>query len=152
MRVLHFEFSDFFRRIIHDMSTRLGFDYYGTSYGDDLFKALAKQDFDVIITGMELGDITAEKLIENLKASKYQNIPVIILTSSEIENIHKRLRQLEFNDLILKENLNIDVYKKCILRFEKSSQNSHTSCLLMKKSDCYSLVYDLLQHIALVFI
>ena len=121
MRLLHFEFSDFFRRIIHDMSTRLGFDYYGTSYGEDLFKALAKQDYDVIITGMELGDITAEKLIENLKASKYQNIPVIILTSSEIENIHKRLKQLEFNDLILKENLNIDVYRKCILRFEKSS-------------------------------
>lgn len=120
MRVLHFEFSDFFRRIIHDMSTRLGFDYHGTSYGEDLFKYLAKHDVDVIITGMELSDVNAGQLISNLKSSKYSDIPVVILTSSEIENIHKRLRQLEFNDLILKEQLTIELYRKCILRFEKS--------------------------------
>lgn len=118
MRILHFEFSDFFRRVVHDMSVRLGFDYFGTSDGEDLFRMLAKHDFDLILTGMELSDINAEKLISNIKASKYNNIPVVILTSSEIENIHKRLKGLEFNDLILKENLTIESFKKCITRFQ----------------------------------
>ena len=120
MKILHFEYSDFFRQIIHDMSSRLGFDYYGTSRGDDFFKLISKHDADVIITGMELSDMKAEELISNIKDSKYTDTPVIILTSLEIENIHKRLKELTFNDLILKENLTVDSFKKCIGRFDRN--------------------------------
>jgi len=120
MRIIHFEFSDFFRRIVHDMSTRLGIDYIGSSEGEELFKILARHDVDLIITGMELTDINAEKLISNIKSSKYNELPIVILTSSEIENIHKRLKGLDFNDLILKENLTVESFKKCIMRFEHS--------------------------------
>ncbi len=118
MRILHFEFSEFFRRFVHDLSVRLGYDYIGTDSGDNAFKLLAKHDVNIIFTGMELSDMPAEQLIEELKSSKYSELPVVILTSSEIANIHKRLKGLEFSDFILKESLTIESFKKCVQRFE----------------------------------
>ncbi len=117
MRILHFEFSDFFRRIVHDMSLRLGYDYIGTSRGEELLKLLEKNEVDVIFTGMELSDMDAEHLISNIKASKFANIPIVILTSNEIAESHKRLTGIEFNDFIVKDNLNVNTLKKCVLRF-----------------------------------
>lgn len=122
MRILHFEYSDFFRHVVHDMALRLGYNYIGTSNGEDLFKILAKQDVDVIFTGMELGDMTAEVLISNIKSSKFDFLPVVILTSSEIADIHKRLKGLDFSDFIVKENLTIQTLKKCVSRFEDESE------------------------------
>ncbi|MDH8677553.1 response regulator [Fusibacter bizertensis] len=119
MKILHFEYSDFFRRVVHDMALRLGYDYIGTSNGDDLFKILAKHDIDVIFTGMELSDMSAESLISNIKSSKFDFLPIVILTSSEIADIHKRLKGIEFSDFIVKENLTIQSLKKCVNRFEK---------------------------------
>ncbi|HAS75027.1 MAG TPA: hypothetical protein DCS67_12855 [Clostridiales bacterium UBA8960] len=120
MRILHFEYSEFFRRIVHDMSTRLGFDYIGTSSGEDLFKIMAKNEIDVILSGMELNDMSAEMLIANLKSSKFSDIPIVILTSTEVADIHKRLKGLEFNDFLTKESLTIERLKKCVLRFQKN--------------------------------
>lgn len=118
MRILHFEYSDFFRRVVHDLSVRLGYDYVGSHEGSDLFKLLAKYDIDIVFTGMELSDMNAESLIEQLKDSKYKHIPVVILTSSEIADIHKRLKGIEFNDFLLKENLSSETLRKCVSRFD----------------------------------
>lgn len=118
MRILHFEYSDFFRRVIHDMSVRLGYDYVGTSHGGDFGNMMAKQAFDVVITGMALDDMDAEALIDKIRASKWPDLPVVILTSTNIADIHKRLKGLEFNDFITKESLNLDVLKRCISRME----------------------------------
>lgn len=118
MRILHFEYSEFFRKIVHDMSVRQGFDYVGTSYGSDLFKLLSKQDFDVIFTGMELSDMRVEKLLTELSDSKYSKLPVVILTSSNVEDIKSRLKNIKFTDLILKETLTLEVLTNCIHRVE----------------------------------
>ena len=118
MRILHFEYSDFFRRVVHDMSVRLGYDYVGTSHGGDFGSMMANQTFDVVITGMALNDMDAEALIDKIRASKWPDLPVVILTSTNIADIHKRLKGLEFNDFITKETLNLDVLKRCISRME----------------------------------
>lgn len=116
MRVLHFEYSDFFRKVVHDMALRLGIDYMESNAGSNLFKLLSKNDVDVIITGMELSDMSVETLLSELRDSKYKSLPVIILTSSDVENITKRLRNLIFTDFILKENLTPDLFHKTIIQ------------------------------------
>ena len=118
MRILHFEYSDFFRRVVHDLVLRSGHAYLETNQGSDLFRILAHDEIDVIFTGMELSDMSAENLIQELKDSKYKSIPVIVLTSSEIDNLNKRLRGLDFYDFILKENLNIDSLNTVLDRIE----------------------------------
>ena len=116
MRILHFEYSDFFRRVVHDMALRQGYDYVDSRDGKDLFKMLSKHDFDVILTGMELADMRVEELLSELDNSKYRDLPVVIITSTEVNNIHTRLKHLKFNDFILKESLNVDVLDKCLKR------------------------------------
>ena len=85
---------------------------------DIVFCQNFKKIFDVIFTGMELSDMDAEHLISNIKASKFADVPIVILTSSEIADIHKRLKGIDFSDFILKENLTVNSLKKCITRFE----------------------------------
>lgn len=116
MRVLHFEYSDFFRKVVHDMALRLGIDYVESKSGSNLFKLLSKNDVDVIITGMELSDMSVENMLDELRDSKYKSLPVIILTSSDVENISKRLKNLVFTDFILKENLTPDLFHQTIVR------------------------------------
>lgn len=116
MKILHFEYSDFFRRVVHDMALRSGHAYYDSNKGDDLFKILAHDEIDVILTGMELSDMSAEEMIKNLKNSKYKNIPVVILTSSEVENLNKRLKGLDFYDFIIKEQLTLELLNQVLSR------------------------------------
>ncbi|MBE0449206.1 MAG: response regulator [Clostridia bacterium] len=118
MRILHFEYSDFFRRVVHDMTVREGHDYIQSSTGKNLISLLDRNEVDVIFTGMELSDITAEQLIDALSKSSYSKIPVVIITSSGVQDITHRLKNLNFFDFILKENLNLDIFAKCLRKIK----------------------------------
>lgn len=118
MRILHFEYSEFFRKVVHDMSIREGHDYIPSSTGKNVVALLDKNKVDVIFTGMELSDISAEQLIDALSNSPYNKIPVVIITSSEVQDITHRLKNLKFSDFILKENLNLDTFGKCLRKIQ----------------------------------
>jgi CheY-like chemotaxis protein len=114
MTILHFEYSGFFKRVLHDLAILQGHNYIDSDQGEALFNLLAHYDVDVILTGLELSDMSAETLISNLKASKYKHIPVVIVTSSEVENVRARLKSLPFDDFILKEQLTPETLGKCL--------------------------------------
>ncbi|MBM7562270.1 response regulator [Fusibacter tunisiensis] len=116
MKILHFEYSVFFRRVIHDMITNQGHDYTGTDTIDSLKKLLVENQYDVIFTGMELTDGSAEELLEKLKHLAHPKIPVVIITSSEVKDVTHRLKNLDFSDFILKENLTKDTLNRCLRR------------------------------------
>lgn len=118
MTILHFEYSDFFRRYVEDLVEKTGHQYVYESKGEMLFNHLAHDDIDLIITGMELVDMCGEDLIHDLQTSKFKEIPIIVITSANADNIKRRLKGLKFNDLILKEQLNFDTLAKCIDRIE----------------------------------
>ncbi|MDK2867948.1 MAG: two-component system, cell cycle response regulator [Clostridiales bacterium] len=118
MNILHFEYSDFFKRFVKDLVDNAGHTYIHTNRGEMLFNLLAHYDIDLIITGMELSDMTGEQLIQSLRTSKFKHIPIVIITSATVENINKRLRGVKFDDVILKENLTFDSFTKCIDRIE----------------------------------
>lgn len=118
MRILHFEYSDFFRKIVHDMTIQQGHDYIGSNSGADLYQLLGKYDVDIIFTGMELQDMSVESLLKEISASKYKNLPVVILTSSNVDNITRRLKQLQFSDFLLKENLSYETLSNCIKKYQ----------------------------------
>lgn len=124
MRVLHFEYSDFFRKIVHDMAVRKGIDYIESNSGSDLFKLLSKYEVDIIVTGMELSDMSVESLLNDLFDSKYRSLPVIILTSSDVENITKKLKNLKFNDFILKENLTPELFQQTLTNVSHQSHST----------------------------
>jgi len=105
MQILHLEYSAFFRKIIHDMLVEAGFNPISTKSGKDLYKVLATEDIDVIITGLELADMTGEELIEDVRDSKFGNLPIIVITGSDMSEVRERMKGLFIDDFILKTQL-----------------------------------------------
>jgi CheY-like chemotaxis protein len=118
MNILHFEYSEFFRNYIRDLVEKSGHHYLCETQGKSLFNTLAMHEVDIIITGLELSDMKGEELIQQLQTSKFKHIPVVVVTSSAIDNLNARLKGVHFDDFILKENLNFDSFTKCIDRLE----------------------------------
>jgi CheY-like chemotaxis protein len=118
MKILHLDYSAFFRKVIHDMVINQGHDYYGTSSINNVFELLSKDNYDVIFTGMELSDGTAEELMKKLERSSFKSIPIVIITSSEVKNVTHRLKNLDFSDFILKETLSADTLNRCLRRLQ----------------------------------
>jgi len=105
MQVLHLEYSAFFRKIIHDMLIEAGFNAFSTKSGKDVYQILATEDIDVIITGLELSDMTGEDLIGNLRDSKFGELPIVVITGSEMSEVRQRLKGLFIDDFIVKTQL-----------------------------------------------
>lgn len=118
MKILHLDYSSFFRKVIQDMILSQGHVYSGASSIGPGLELLSKDDYDVIFTGLELTDGSAEDLFKELAHSNYENIPVVIITSSEIKDITHRLKQLTFEDIILKDTLTSETLKRCLNRLK----------------------------------
>jgi len=116
MQILHLEYSAFFRKIIHDMLVEAGFDPISTKSGKDLYKILATEDIDVIITGLELSDMTGEEMIKDFRESKFGDLPVVVITGSEMSEVRERLKGLFIDDFILKTQLTQDRLIDCMER------------------------------------
>ncbi len=105
MQILHSEYSAFFRKIIHDMLVEAGYNPISMNNGKDVYKILATEDIDVVITGLELADMTGEELIEDLRNSKFGDLPIVVISGSDISEIRQRLKGLFIDDFILKTQL-----------------------------------------------
>lgn len=116
MQILHLEYSAFFRKIVHDMLSAAGYNPISTSCGSELYKILAMEDVDVIITGLELSDMTGEELIEDLRASKFGNLPVVVVSGSDKAEIRERLKGIFVDDYILKSQLDQERLIDCVER------------------------------------
>ncbi len=116
MQILHFEYSAFFRKLIKEMILESGHTPLESKYGSDLFKILAQHDVSLIITGFELADMTGEELIEHLGDSRYSDIPIVIISSLEIDEVKQRLKGLKITDYILKQDLSPDRFNRCVDR------------------------------------
>lgn len=116
MQILHLEYSGFFRKLVKEMILESGHTPLESKCGGDVFKVLAQHDVSLIITGFELADMTGEALIESIRDSRYSDIPIVIITSLEANEVKKRLKGLKIDDLILKPDLTPDRFNRCVDR------------------------------------
>jgi len=116
MRILHLEYSGFFRKMVKELIISSGHTPFESKYGSDVFKILAQTDIDLIITGLELADMTGEELVEHLRNSRYGHVPIVLITSLEVDEVRQRLKGLKIDDYILKQDLNQDRFESCIDR------------------------------------
>lgn len=116
MHILHLEYSGFFRKIVKELILDSGHSPVESKYGSDVFKILAQTDISLIITGFELADMTGEELIRNMKNSRYSDIPIVLITSLDVAEVKERLKGLQIEDCILKQDLTPDRFNSCIDR------------------------------------
>ncbi len=119
MNILHIEQSTLIREMTRDVVANIGHGYFCTCGGQEALDILEKEEIHFIITGLELSDITGEGFMKQLSASKYKDIPVIVLTSTDCMDIRKKLFDLGVVDYIVKDSLTDEKLKSYIEAFEK---------------------------------
>lgn len=114
MKILHFEYSSFFAKVIKDMVERMGYSVIQTKNGSDLFKILSTEDVYVIITGLELADMSAKQMINDLHSSRYSQVPVIVITSNDMEEANAKLEGVSVKDIIVKQDMTFESFYQAV--------------------------------------
>ena len=114
MKILHLEYSSFFSKIVKEMIEKMGYSVIQSKNGNDIYKILATEDIRLVITSLELSDSTAKDIVFELKNSKYNNIPIIIMTSNDLEDAHKKLEGLSIENFIKKQDLTFESFYQMV--------------------------------------
>jgi len=114
MKILHLEYSSFFSKIVKEMIGKMGYSVVQSKNGNDIYKILATEDIRLIITSLELSDTTAKEILSELKNSKYNHIPVIIMTSNDINDAKNTLDGLDVGNFIAKQDLTFEGFYQMV--------------------------------------
>jgi len=104
-RVLIVEDSDSTRAMMRSIVEDIGEDFYvvEAANGFEALKILPAEDFDLIITDINMPDINGLELINFIKTTpRYSNIPLIIVSTESTEEDRRRGMALGANDYITK--------------------------------------------------
>jgi two-component system, cell cycle response regulator len=89
--VLHVDASEVFRVLIRDRFMHHGWRYLGADSAAAAMKVLEHDEVQLIITALELSGAGGEEFIGTLAESRFRDIPVAVMSSSESLDIRKRL-------------------------------------------------------------
>jgi two-component system cell cycle response regulator len=99
--IVHVDNSEFFRKLMKTFLSELGRESESFERGEDAIEAVKAGRANIIITGLQLADMSGEELIKRLTVSS-QAVPVIVVTSSEDEVQAQRLRALKAKAVLRK--------------------------------------------------
>lgn len=121
--ILHLEQSDFIKKVVKNMLLEKGFSYIAADTANEAFEILNDDtnNISLIITSLLISDTTIEDFMKTLNKSKVKDIPVFVITSSDIADDKKRVLNLGVCDYIKKDNL-VDELLKHIEVLMKSDE------------------------------
>ena len=105
LRILHVDRSHTFRHVTHKAINEIGGEYSGVSGCAEALAFLENNSVDLIITGIELNDTAAEDMIRKLNASRFNDIPIIVVSGSDTLEHKKLYFQLGVIDFIPKSDM-----------------------------------------------
>jgi len=91
--VIHVDNSKFFRKLMKVFLSELGLTCDGYDLGDDALTAVMTGGVSCVITGLELPDMSGEKLISRIIAFAPSALTIIVVTSSAHDE--ERVKALE---------------------------------------------------------
>ncbi len=104
-KVLQLESSNLFRKIVKSIVEPRGYEVIATNISTEALSILESTTINLIITGNELADMSGEDFIRFISNSKFSNIPVIVLTSTDSLELRTRLFSMGIIDYILKKDI-----------------------------------------------
>jgi len=99
--VIHVDNSAFFRKVMKVFLTELGVDSEGYERGEDVLDAIGSRKVSCVITGLELADMSGERLIRELLFSGH-SMTIIAVTGSENDERAQVLAALGVKETIQK--------------------------------------------------
>lgn len=113
--VLHIEKSTFFKKSLNDIITGLGHQLIDVSTIDQAFQVLKTNEVDLIITALA----DNENIFKCLAESTYENIPILVLTSTNDMKTREKLFSLGISDYILKNQITANRIEKYLESFNR---------------------------------
>lgn len=107
--VLHIDNTHFYKKILKSLSLEIQFNYFAANTPQEASTILKNNHIDLIITALEFKHDSGETFIKSLNNSEYNNIPIIVLTSSNSMEMKNKMFQLGVIDYILKEDFVNDI-------------------------------------------
>jgi FixJ family two-component response regulator len=101
MKVIHVDNSVFFRKVMRVFLAELGIESENYDRGEDVLDAVVTSKVSCVITGLELADMSGEKLIRQLLFSGH-SMTIIALTGSADDERAQKLAFLGVKDTIQK--------------------------------------------------
>ncbi len=118
MKILHLDFSSFFKKAIQKSNLYESLEFLGGSSIAEAWEILEKQKIDLILSGQELRDGNLEALLRKLEKSPFREIPVILITSNDTFELRKKYFNLGVVDFIRKEKFTPENLEKHLNHFE----------------------------------
>lgn len=111
--ILHLEQGAFIKKLVRTILLENGFNCISVNTSKEFFKVLnnSKQKIDLIITSLLITDDTIENFMRTLNTSVNRDIPVFVITGTNIEENKKRVLNLGVSDYITKDCLGDELLK-----------------------------------------
>ncbi|MFQ3620208.1 MAG: diguanylate cyclase [Spirochaetales bacterium] len=148
LHVLHVDRSELFRKIMRELVIRYGYSITSVATQAEAISFAAEKPVDLIITGLELDDGTAESLILGLTKDLHKNIPIIIVTSSDSLELREKFFGLGVMDYILKSELDEEKLRRYFEAFSAEDELSkYIRNLKFAVLDDSQLILKIVSHI-----
>ncbi len=112
--ILHLEQSVFIKKVVRNILLQNGFNCISVDTAEEAYTTLknSSQKIDFIITSLLIKDLSIEDFMKNINTShSSKDIPVFVVTGSEVEETKKRVLNLGISDYITKTNLTDELLK-----------------------------------------
>ncbi len=115
INILHIEKSRFFLKSFRDIVSELDVEVFDVGDVDACFELLDRQKIDIIVTALSEND----SLYSKIHKSKYEDIPILVLTSTDDLKTREKMFSLGIADYILKNDITSE---RLIAYFTKFSE------------------------------
>ncbi len=112
LKILHVDRSELFRKVMRELIARCGHSIVSVGSKTEGLAALAEGSFDLVVTGLELGDGDAELLIREMAETDARDVPVMVVTATDSLDLRERLFALGVVDYMLKGTVNEDQFRR----------------------------------------
>ena len=119
MRILHLDRSSFFQKVVKKGANLQNEEVFGCSSMKEAREILDTRNIELILTSHELDDGPSETFLRELGDSKYRDIPVIMLSSSDSIEARHTYFELGVIDIISKNDFTMEKLKELIQNIKR---------------------------------
>lgn len=125
LKILHLEESRFIKRKMGDIVESTGHFYYPAQTPAEAIAILREENIDLIVTALEFEATSGEDFIKTINYSKFKNIPIIVLTSTDTMEMREHLFSLGVVDYLVKTEVEDSLLRSYFSAFKQMKTFSH---------------------------
>ncbi len=125
LKILHLEQSNLIKKKMGDIVESTGHLYFSVESPREAINILGKEPIDIIVTALEFEGIDGEDFIKQINNSKYKNIPIIVLTSTDTMEMREHIFSLGVVDYLVKTEVEDSLIRAYFDAFKQMKNLNH---------------------------